>query len=77
MVLVQDEHGFQKGAPCAPPPGRRSSKKSLAWIVLTVDEVYRVPQQFSRQAHNSSKFGIPLPYEQSTKKVTLLMEGFF
>ena len=25
-LLVQEEHGFQKGAQCAP-PGRRSSKK--------------------------------------------------
>ena len=32
--LVPEEHGFQKGAQCAP-PGRRSSKKSLAWIGLT------------------------------------------
>ena len=32
-LLVEEEHGFQKGAQCAP-PGRRSSKTNLAWIGL-------------------------------------------
>ena len=32
-LLVQEEHGFQKGAQCAP-PWPQELKKSLAWIGL-------------------------------------------
>ena len=32
-LLVQEEHGFQKGAQCAPWP--QEQKKCLAWIGLT------------------------------------------
>ena len=41
-LLVQEEHGFQKeGKMC--PPGRRSSKKSLAWIGLSVKSTLQWP----------------------------------
>ena len=38
-LLVQEEHGFQRGLN-VPPPGHKSSKESLAWIVLNYMYMY-------------------------------------
>ena len=39
-LLVQEEHGFQKGAQCAPWP--EELKKSLAWIGLMLTNLFNV-----------------------------------
>ena len=48
--LVQEEHGFQKGAQCAPWP--QELKESLAWIGLSQN--FRHPKHFSKNGKEQS-----------------------